>query len=828
MRYNFINKKKGYNLISSDVKPSTFSDHNTKKSIEMGLFKKNNQISENSITRSKDDDLEAASSSKSQIKAKSTEGSILDSHNEEAKLGKEIEENVIEIESDDYSFVEGDISLLNNSPYPEVREVVPNTDDPTININHWRTWVLTTIFVIVFSAVNQFFSLRYPSLTINYLVAQVIAYPVGKFLARVLPDIRFKYPWFNLNPGPYTIKEHGILTICVALTSSTPYAMNILISTTNFFKRDFGTGYEILLVWTTQCLGYGLAGLTKRFVVDPPSMIWPQTLISVSMFEALHSSKIDSQVVNGWKISRYSFFLVVLIINFVWYWFPGFIFKGLSYFNFVLWGSKTRNNFVANFIFGVSGGIGALPITFDYTQITQAMTGSPFATPFSVIANTYLSVFIFFILILPILYFTNTWYAKYLPVISAGTFDNKQKKYDVNKIMGDNFRIDKEKYKQYSPLFVPFSYLLSYALNFAAVTSLFVHVGLYHGKDIWRKFRDARAGGLDIHQRLYLKNYKQVPDWWYAVVFVVFLALSFVTVCHWDTGLPAWGLVVALLISIVTFLPQGILEATTNQEVGLNIITELIGGYIFPFRPMANLLIKIYGFIVMRQGLNLSRDLKLGLYLKIAPRILFFIQIYSTLLAGVTQVLVQQWMRSNIEGICEPSQKDGFICAGARTITNAAVIWSIPQYLFSAGQRYSPLLLFFIIGPVLSFCGWLLHRRWPDKIIGKFNAPIFFVGPGNIPPATPYNYGCYFVLSAFLNWLRNKWPRWDAKYKFIMGAGVETGVAISVVVIFLCAQYPGGKLSWWGNEVYKNTIDLKGSTYYKLPEGQTFGPDKWW
>lgn len=261
-----------------------------------------------------------------------------------------IEEKVIEIDDDDFSYIEGDISLMNNSPYPEVREVVHCTDDPTIQINHWRTWTLTTIFVIVFAGVNQFFSLRYPSLTINFLVAQTISYPIGKFLAKVLPDIRFKYPWFNLNPGPYTIEEHGILTICVSLTSTTAYAMNILIAQTNFYYKEYGAGYQILLVWTTQCLGYGLAGVTRRFLVDPPGMIWPQTLISISVFDALHSSRLEKTMVNGWKISRYYFFIITFFISFIWYWFPGFIWTSLSYFNFVLWGSKTRDNFILNII----------------------------------------------------------------------------------------------------------------------------------------------------------------------------------------------------------------------------------------------------------------------------------------------------------------------------------------------------------------------------------------------------------------------------------------------------------------------------------------------
>lgn len=732
-------------------------------------------------------------------------------------------------EEDDGRIWEGDPTLLPNSPYPEVRASVANTDDPTIVLNHWRTWFLTTVFVVVFAGVNQFFSLRYPTLSINFLVAQVVCYPVGKILA-LLPDWKCKRcSWFDLNPGPFTKKEHAVVTIAVALTSSTAYAMNILIAQTNFYNMKLNAGYQIMLVWTSQMLGYGAAGLSRRWVVNPASCIWPQNLISVSLFDSLHSRSIDKTIINGWRVSRYKFFLFVFIGSFVWYWVPGFLFTGLSYFNVVLWGPKTRHNFIANTIFGTQSGLGALPISFDYTQISQAMTGSVFATPFWVSANTYASVLIFFVLILPILYFTNTWYAKYMPVISGTTYDNTQKSYNVSKIINPDYSINLEKYKAYSPLYVPFSYLLSYALNFAAVVSVFVHCGLYHGKDIVAKLRNKSHGGEDIHMRLYSQNYKDCPDWWYIVLQVIMLALGFAAVCGFDTHFPAWAFVIALILSFANIIPQGILEAMTNQHVGLNIITELICGYMLPLRPMANVLFKLYGFIVMRHGLDLSRDLKLALYMKVPPRLIFFIQIYASLISGLVNVGIQEWMRSNIKDICSTTQPDGFTCSNGRTIFNASIIWSLPKYLFSPGRIYNPLMWFFLIGLIVPFVIFFLQKKFPRVELFKYmHSPVFFTGPGNIPPSTPYNYSLFFAMSFVLNSIRKKWPHWFSKYNFVMGAGVETGVALAVVIIFLCVQYPGGKLSWWGNTVWKTTYDYAYKKYYTLKTGETFGYDKWW
>lgn len=732
----------------------------------------------------------------------------------------------IEIEDDDLNFYEGNPSFMSNSPYPEVRAAVSTEVDTNIKLNHWRSWFLVTVFVIVFAGVNQFFSLRYPNITIGFVVAQVISFPIGKALEK-LPDVRFKrFPFFNFNQGPYTKQEHALLTIVVSLTSSTAYAMNILIAQTNFYNQDLSVGYQILMVFSTQLLGYGAAGLTRRFVVYPAHMLWPQTLVTSTVFSALAKS----DLAENFKTSRinwlrYKMFTVLTIFSFAFYWFPGFIFKALSYFNWVCW--IAPNNTVVNQIFGVSLGLGIIPITFDWTQITQALSFSPLATPFWVAANTYGSVFVFFIVLLPILYYTNTWDAKYMPMISSSTFDNRQSSYNMSKILNKNLRIDRKAYKEYSPLFIPYSYLLNYATNFAAVIAIFTHTALYNGKDILAKLRNSKHGGEDIHKRL-MNSFKEVPDWWYAIVFVVSVGLSFAAVSGFPhhSQMPAWGLVIALLITFVGFVPQGLLEGLTNQHVGLNVVTEIVAGYVFPGNPFANMLIKLYGFIPMRQGLDFSRDLKLGQYMKIPPRVLFVFQIYGTVLACLVNVGVQQWMRFHIKNICVAGEE--FSCPNGRVIFNASISFSLVKELFSPGKRYNPLLYFFLIGAIFPVFTWLLWKRWPNRWFGRINSPVFFTGPGNIPPSTLYNYSLYFATCFLFNYyIKRYYTYFHARYNNVISAAFDAGVAISAIVIFLCVTYPGGQLVWWGNTVYKNTKDFELAPYYTLKSGETFGPSTW-
>lgn len=53
---------------------------------------------------------------------------------------------------------------------------------------------------------------------------------------------------------------------------------------------------------------------------------------------------------------------------FIWYWFPGWIFQGLSYFTFICWAAP--KNVVVNKLFGGLHGYGLLPTTLDWTVVS--------------------------------------------------------------------------------------------------------------------------------------------------------------------------------------------------------------------------------------------------------------------------------------------------------------------------------------------------------------------------------------------------------------------------------------------------------------------------
>lgn len=254
--------------------------------------------------------------------------------------------------------------------------------------------------------------------------------------------------------------------------------------------------------------------MSRQFLVRPPAMIWPGLLVSTAMFTTLH--KDENKPADGWLISRWRFFVIVFLGSFVFYFLPGLLFPALSYFNVITWFAP-ESVVVAN-LFGTSSGLGLFPMSFDWSQI--AYIGSPLVTPFWAAMNVMSGLLLVMWIVAPILCeymctnfrrqesdkfpdYANVLYSSYMPILSASVFDNTGKAYDVTRILQTNFTFDAAAYQTYSPVFLPITYVLSYALQFASLTALLTHTYLWHGRDILRQTRDSFRSESMLSQESY-------------------------------------------------------------------------------------------------------------------------------------------------------------------------------------------------------------------------------------------------------------------------------------------------------------------------------------
>ncbi|KAH0270374.1 small oligopeptide transporter, partial [Aureobasidium melanogenum] len=723
--------------------------------------------------------------------------------------------------------------LMENSPYPEVRAAVRNYD-VDLPCNTIRMWVISLLMTTIGSGLNMLFSLRSPSITITSYVAQLIVYPVGLAWDKVMPNRQyttFGVKW-NLNPGPFNFKEHAMIVIMANASFGTGvgYFTDILQAQRGFYKFNWGWGFGVLVALSTQCVGFGLAGLFSRWLVEPAPMIWPQDLVNCAFMYTLHdNSKTDPAKTNGWSISRYRWFFYVFLGSFLYYWFPGYIAQFLSVFAFPTW--IAPNNVTVNKVFGGFSGMALLPITFDWTQITGYVF-SPLIPPWHAIGNTLIGLVVFYWIVAAGVHFSGTWYADYLPFSTSSSYDNTASTYNVSRILAPQITLDLKKYEEYSPLFLSTTFALCYGLSFAAISAVVVHTVLFHGKFILDRWRRSRDDMRDVHQEM-MDKYPKVPAWWYIVLLLICIGLSFATIYAYPTEMSWWALILAFIISFVWFLPIGFIQAITNVQLGLNVFTEFLIGYMQPGKPNAMMLFKTYGYITMTQGLAFTQDMKLGHYLKVPPKTMFMGQLIATIWSCIVQLAVFEWaFGGGIKDLCALHQVNHFTCPGGRVFYNASVIWGVigPARMFSGDATYKNLQWFWLAGAAAPVIFFFAAKQWPKSPIRFLSAPLIFGGTGQIPPATPLNYLSWGIVGFIFNkWIRNRYRGWWMRFNYITSAALDSGLAISTILIVLTISLTNTDApNWWGNVAVYNTMDSLGTAVSKvLPEGATFGPSTW-
>ncbi|KAF8928404.1 hypothetical protein BGZ47_001656 [Haplosporangium gracile] len=713
-----------------------------------------------------------------------------------------------------------ELSEEDDSPIEEVRVTISNTDDPQMPCNTFRMWFLGLLWTCIISFVNQFFYLRQTQISIGYSVVALLSLPMGHFMARVLPTRQFSlFGWgFSLNPGPFSVKEHVLIGTMTACNTGTAYAVDIVILQKVFYHSHTPFFGGLLLVFTTQITGFALAGALRKFLIRPAHMIWPSTLVTASLFRSLHASS-ETEEDQG-RTSRLKYFLLVTLGSFAYYWFPGYIFPTIGTLAWICW--INPDNIVLSQLTG-SNGLGIGVIALDWSAASYYV--GPLVTPWFAQVNILIGFILVAWVMVPWAYYQNLWESQNYPILSADLFRTNGSYWIKDEVLNANGHLDPEKYNTYGPMRMDSFFALTYGVGFAGLTATIVHVILYNGKELVQRWKSARLENEDIHSRL-MRVYPEVPDWWYASLFVISLGLSFVA-CIVYNYMPWWAVFLAMAIAIFFVLPVGIVQAVTNQQPGLNIITEYVIGYILPGDPIANVTFKTYGYIVNVQALTFTSDLKLGHYMKIPPRIMFMAQLISTLIACTINLVTATWLVNTRPNVCTPEGAP-FTCRSTKTFYSASIIWGAvaPARVFGNKDDawYSPVQWGFVAGALLPIPFWYLSRKFPNvgwlKLV---HWPVLLAATSNMPPALPYFYtNGLFLGFVFAFLLRRYRYNWWSRYNYLTSAALDTGVAISGLIIFFALQawdisFP----TWWGNP--EGAVDHcpKGSYAYK----NEFNPD---
>ncbi|KAF6765569.1 OPT oligopeptide transporter protein-domain-containing protein [Ephemerocybe angulata] len=584
-------------------------------------------------------------------------------------------------------------------------------DDPTLPCFTFRMWFLG----LGLACFGAYF--RPQTVTVSQLFLQIIAYILGRVLEEILPgprSVRFKTAdnafWRFVNPGKFNIKEHVAITIFASIAADSAQAINIFASDDLFYGIQPNAAVGIFTIIEIQGHSY-----------------WGMDL---QLFDALHRGKgimmQKKRVQIFWTLTGISIFCL----------------------------AKRDSTWVTRIFGGAAGneGLGILSICLDWNYLASGgySMGSLF-TPLSTQLSLYVGVAVCMISF-SVAFARNTWNGQNFPFLSQQLFYENGTEYDQLTILDERFNLDPAKLAvQGLPWFASSQVIGRIAVNLS-VGVTFTHVLLWYGKDILDVINKYRRGeNYDPHFEK-MKVYAEVPMWWYAAMLIGCFGMAMGTIYTSNSGLPWWGLIVALIISAI-LMPfvvtvAGVIGFVPYMEPLVQMLGAVIIPGAIPETSSASHLHRADSRVHCHVILNSDTCLK----------------VHVGVPAGQSGEKRPQVRNSDPGGPLQ--QVQGF--------NASAITWgALGNVLYRPGGRYA--------------C-------WPKIGANKVITPVLCFGTGYL--VVGINSSVLTMFSIALSsqlYLRRHQPRWFRKYNFLLSAALDGGTQVMVFVFTFALAGGSGK-----------------------------------
>jgi OPT family small oligopeptide transporter len=697
-----------------------------------------------------------------------------------------------------------------------------------------RVAVLGIVISAVVSTINIFFGVRFPSVSISGLVGELVAYPLGKFWERVVPlswylilpayhisnGSGFYWAKVKINPGKFNRKEHTLIYIFINLSISTGLLFKLVYELIFFFEYKINVGGMFMFNLITYLFSWGLAMAMRQVCVYPSSQVWPATLGPSALLETFHSVDNASSLLHqaldptSWKVSRFAIFSYTFTFSFIAYWFYDLILPFLAYLGaFISW--IKPDSAVLGQVFGLKGGLGMIPLTFSWPQISNI--SNPLLTPVWSLTNVYGSFVFWGLIMIPALYYSNHWQTAHLPMLSNGIFNTNGTSYLVNKVINNKTKaLSMKKYEKYSPVMAPIGMIMQICLQIGAFSAMMVVFFDRFYEDVYMTYKRILKGRKQHHPS------PNLPDlhWIFGCASLcVGLVLGCVFFAHWSEIMPVKGFIVSILIGFIIIIPTAMIEGKSSFSLNMQGFLELVGANWFKGRPLAVTYFYSSSFGFIQHFMHTMQGIKVSIYSHVDMRstmiVLFAAGVWGSLLSS----FVPYWISHHVKGICTADNKYNLTCKGIKSTYTSNILWGLfGHHIFGPDGRYKIVLWFFLIGAMISLVCVVIRRLRPsNKFFKDYFSPVLFMGgAGDLPTSTGINYHAWFIVGMVFNFfVYKKHKGWWKRYNLVSAVGLDCGVAIAVIIVYFAVQYPGGvdSYKWWGTKVASSSCDSKGCPY---------------
>ncbi|TQS32390.1 hypothetical protein Golomagni_07294, partial [Golovinomyces magnicellulatus] len=403
----------------------------------------------------------------------------------------------------------------------------------------------------------------------------------------------------------------------------------------------------------------------------------------VALYQNLHFDR----VANKARLQKFGWALGLAA---AWEIFPAYIatwLGGISIFCLASLNAPSHTRTIMSTVFGGASsneGMGLMSISLDWQYIQSTYLSLPLKQQI----NSWIGYAICY-LVMPLLFYNNIWNAKSFPFMSTSLFNANGTRFHQTAILNKQGTIDYKKLEEAGLPYLTSSTVWSYFCASAAIGALITHVIIFFGKDMVKSWKQARSKTQpDRHYQGMLK-YKEVPIWWYGVLFVLTFFAGLIVNIKGDTTLPVWGYIISLLLGGFIAPFSCFLYGLYGTGVGTNQISKMIAGVTHPGRPLANLYFASWSHQVILLAVNLANWLKVGQYTKVPHRVMFATQIYGTLLGAALNYAVMTTIVTNRrEVLLDPIGTNVWSGSLMQSLNSQAITWALAKEMYGRSGRY--------------------------------------------------------------------------------------------------------------------------------------------
>ncbi|KAJ7098484.1 OPT oligopeptide transporter [Mycena belliarum] len=673
-------------------------------------------------------------------------------------------------------------------------------DDPATRVFTFRLWFLGLGLSCFAAVLGQIFYFRPQTIYVSQLFIQILGFILGRILEWVVPgpsegallrtvDTAF---WRFMNHGPFNMKEHVAITIMSSTASSSALAISIFASQELYYRVETDVAVGVFTLIGSQLIGYGMAGVTRIFLVYPTFAVYPQVMPTVQLFEALHRGEgMMSQA------KRKRFFWAVLLGAFVWEWIPEYIAPTLTGISIFCLANQDSAWFTRVFG-GAAGneGLGAFSLCFDWAYVgaSGGSIGALF-TPLSTQLSLYAGCAVCMIAFCAC-YQMNTWNTQNFPFLTQLLYRENGSEYDQLAILNDDFTLNNDKLEAYGLPWYAASQLLYKVSRTIYIGAALVHFLLWHSQNVYKIVRGGRAGITDPHFKK-MRAYPEMPNWAYLAIFVGCAGMALGTTYGAKSQLPAWATIVALLFAWMFVPVIGTLYATVGYAPSIENLVQMLGGALVPGKPVANMYFTMYGYQPVVQAYSLTADLKIGQYTKLPPRATFAVQSVGAVIGGLLNfVLMKTIIASHREILLDVQGSNVWSGQQVQSFNSAAIAWgALGKPLYATGTRYGFVPYMLLVGMLFPIPFWLLHRRWPKVGFNNVFTPVLCAELGFLAVGINSSVFTTFLVAIFSQYYLRKYrPTWFRKYNFLLSAALDGGTSVMIFVYTFAVGGGSGKV----------------------------------